>query len=176
MPPLVPGSAPKNAPRPEPRSIGPKERRQSWRVGIWSRSVKLCSAGVTRVVLALLITSVMANRPMAMAIRLMPSVSSGMSKAKRETPLLMSVPITPRINPTKTMATPLMGEPWPTVDAAIRPSSISAQYSEGPKLRAQPERMGAKNISSTMPTAEPQNEATHFMNKAIPPRPCLAMG
>ena len=80
------------------------------------------------------------------------------------------------IRPKNTIATPLMGEPWPTVEAAIRPSSISAQYSEGPKFKAQLERIGANIMSSTMPTADPQNEATHFINSAIPPRPCLAIG
>ena len=51
-------------------------------------------------------------------------------------PLLTSVPTMPRISPTTIIATPLIGEPWPTVDAAIRPSSISAQYSAGPNLSA----------------------------------------
>ena len=39
-----PGSAPKKAPSPEPRSIGPMERRQSSRVGIWSRRLNFCVA------------------------------------------------------------------------------------------------------------------------------------
>ncbi len=177
MPPLVPGSAPKKAPRPEPRSIGPNERRQSSRGGqLVAQPELLRDRRCTRDEPALLITSATANSPIAIGIRPMPSDSSGMSKPKRMVPLLTSVPTMPRIRPTTIIATPLIGEPCPTVEAAIRPSSISEQYSAGPNFSAASASIGANSISSTMPTAEPQNEATHFMNSAMPPRPCLAIG
>lgn len=91
-------------------------------------------------------------------------------------PLFTSVPISPRIRPSTIIATSLSGEPCPTVEAATNASSISAQYSAGPNLSAASANMGANSMSSTMPTAEPQNDATHFMNSATPPRPCLAIG
>ena len=120
--------------------------------------------------------SATANKPMASATRLKPSVSSGTSKAKRCTPEFTSVPIRPRIRPITTMAMPLIGEPRASVDAASRPSTIKAKYSAGPKLSATSTITGEKNTMMTMPMQAPMNEANIAMNSAAPALPCLAIG
>lgn len=57
----------------------------------------------------------------------------------------------------------LRSEPCTSVTAATSPSTISAKYSAGPKLKAKVARTGAKPAMSAVPTVPAKNEPTAAM-------------
>jgi len=172
----VPGKAPMKPPMPEPRNMGRTDWRTSSRLGSMERRVIFSLTSPSRLRLTDEISSAMPNSAMASATRLMASISSGISKSKRGTPELTSVPTVPSSRPNSTMASPLRGEPAASVAAAISPSSMIEKYSAAPNSSPTSAMPGANATSATMPNMEPMNEATVVMNSATPALPCLAMG
>ena len=73
------------------------------------------------------VISAMPKQPSAPLTRPTPSVSEAMSKVKRGTPLLMSVPICPSSTPTRHIASPFSRLPGVTKLTQKKPASISAQ-------------------------------------------------
>ena len=71
------------------------------------------------------ITSVMPKNAMASATKPSPSASSGQPNAKRTTPELTSVPISPSRMPKHTMAIALSSEPRASTTDATSPNTIS---------------------------------------------------
>ena len=78
----------------------------------------------------------MPNRPSETVTSSSPSDSSMKPKVKRSLPVLTSVPTRLSRMPSRVIATPLIGEPFASVDPASRPSSISVQISCGPNSKA----------------------------------------
>jgi hypothetical protein len=81
---------------------------------------------------------------MASATKPSPSASSAWPKAKRMTPELTSVPISPSRMPKHTMAMALRSEPRASTTAAMSPNTISEKYSAGLNLSATSASGGAK--------------------------------
>src|SRR6266849_4187500 len=114
--------------------------------------------------------SVVPNMPMATITKPMPSESSGMSKVKRSTPELTSVPTMPNSRPQTTIAIALTSEPCASTVAAIRPNTISEKYSEGPNLSATSASGGAATAMTSVATQPAKNEpsaATGFRLNVI---------
>jgi hypothetical protein len=123
----------------------------------------------------LLITSAKPNTPIATATKPMPSESSGMPNAKRDTPLLTSVPTTPPSRPRQIMAMALISEPEASTTAPIMPSTMSEKYSAGPNLNATSASGTAKAASSKVPTQPATKEPSAAVVSATPPRPRRAI-
>ncbi|OJU36891.1 MAG: hypothetical protein BGN94_04135 [Rhizobiales bacterium 68-8] len=156
-----------------PRSAGIHERRKSSRVG-HSRpiiSVVMRTDGFSRLVMI----SRTPNRPIASATNSMPSVSSIMPKVKRRSPELMSVPTMPSSRPSSTIATALIGEPCASTTAAIRPNTISEQYSAGWKLSATSVSGGVNSTMTQVAIVPARNEPSAATASAAPALPCLAI-
>ncbi len=115
------------------------------------------------------------NTPMAMATKLMPSVSSGTSKLKRGTPEMTSVLICPISRPSTIIEMALSREPEASTTAPIRPSTMSAKYSAGPNLKASSVSTGAKAAMTMVPTQPAKNEPRPAAASAAPARPLRAI-
>ena len=115
------------------------------------------------------------NTPMATATKPMPSDSSGMSKVKRATPELTSVPTRPSSSPSTIIAIALISEPSASTTAAIRPSTISEKYSAGPNLNASSTSGPASAARISVPTVPAKNEPSAAIASAAPARPCRAI-
>src|SRR5674476_117412 len=95
---------------------------------------------------------------MAITMKPIPSVSSGMSKLKRATPEFTSVPTSPSNKPRKIMPMALSSEPEASTTAPIKPSTIKEKYSAGPNLKATSVKGTAKAASTSVPTQPAKNE------------------
>ncbi len=94
----------------------------------------------------------------------------------RIAPVFRSVPIVPMQSPSTTIVSPLIGEPCATVPAAIRPNRMTAKYSAGPNASAIATTSGVATIMMMMPIDPPTKEAIVVRNRAMPARPCCAIG
>ena len=99
------------------------------------------------------------NRPIATPTTPMPSVSSGMPKAKRATPELTSVPTMPSSRPSTIIAIAFSSEPCASTTAPIRPSTISEKYSAGPNLSASSDSGGATAATRIVATRAGEERA-----------------
>ncbi len=99
-----------------------------------------------------------------------------MPSAKRNVPVLTSVPTTPQSRPNSVMATPFSGEPRDIVEPASRPSSMIEKISAGPNLKAMVVSSGDAKIITRMPTDAAKNEQIIVMPSAVPPLPALVIG
>ena len=112
---------------------------------------------------------------MATTTKLMPSRSSGMSKAKREVPDVTSVPTRLSSRPSTTIPSALISEPCASTTEAMRPSTISEKYSGAWNLRATPASGGARKATTKVATVPAKKEAMAAVASAAPARPCWAM-
>ena len=110
-----------------------------------------------------------------MTMKPIPSVSSGMSKLKRATPELTSVPTSPINSPNRIMPTALSSEPDASTTAPIRPSTISEKYSAGPNLKATSVSGTAKAASTRVPTQPAKKEPRPAAASAGPALPWRAI-
>ena len=112
---------------------------------------------------------------MAITTKPTPSVSSGISKLKRATPELTSVPTKPINKPKTIMAMALIKEPDASTTAPIRPSTISEKYSAGPNLKANSVKGAANAAKIMVPTEPSKNEPKPAAASAGPARPFRAI-
>ena len=99
-----------------------------------------------------------------------------MSKVKRATPLLTSVPTAPRNRPKTVIATPLSGEPRDMVAPASRPIIMMELISVGPNLKAIDSSTGDRKTIIRIPTDAAKKDDIMVIPSAAPPRPFLVIG
>ena len=106
-----------------------------------------------------------------MATKPMPSISSGMLKAKRDVPVLTSVPMMPNRRPRIAISTALSTEPCASAIAETRPSTIRAKYSAASNFKATSASGGAKAAITMVAMVPAKNEPSAAMHSAAPARP-----
>lgn len=89
----------------------------------------------------------------------MPSSRWVVPKAKRTVPVCRSMPMIEIITPTTAAIRPLTSDLSESDTTAVRPSTIRAKYSVGPKATATRESSGATSIRKTMEMVPPMKEA-----------------
>lgn len=156
-----------------PRAVGFHDRRKSSRVG--QRRPIFSAATAVEPFSRLTMISRMPNRPIAIATNSSPSASSICPKVNRRTPVLMSVPMMPSSRPSRTIATALIGDPCARTTAAIRPNTMSAQYSAGWKLSATAVSGGENRTISNVATEPAAKEDSAATASAAPALPCRAI-
>ncbi|MNS88885.1 hypothetical protein D3C72_1228770 [compost metagenome] len=169
-----PGRMPSAEPSMVPRSTAGIMRRKSSRLGKSpvTRSVKVSRCSFCS---RLAMISAKPNRPIASAVMLMPSVSSGTSNENRAAPELTSVPTRPSSRPRTIMATALTSDPDANTTAPIRPSTISEKYSAGPNLNASSESGVANAARISVATLPAKKEPSPAVASATPARPRRAI-
>ena len=85
------------------------------------------------------------------------------------------MPTVPAIRPSTAMINALIIEPCDRYATKVRPVSVRAKYSGGPKLSAALPSSGARNIRPITPTVPAMNEPKAEMPSAAPARPCRAI-
>ena len=113
--------------------------------------------------------------PMAITVKLMPSISSGMPKLKRGTAVITSVLIWPSSRPSTTIAIALGSEPEARTTAPTSPRNIRAQYSGAPNSKARPVSGGAKAATTSVPTVPAKKDASAAVASALPACPRRAI-
>src|SRR3546814_545084 len=78
--------------------------------------------------------------------------------------------------PRTAMAIAFTTGPEDIADDAIRPRTIMEKYSTGPNCKAKLTMIGEKRIRRMIPTLPPKKDARTFVIKAMPARPCCAIG
>ena len=115
------------------------------------------------------------NSPIATLTTPMPSVSSGMPKAKRATPELTSVPTIPSSSPSTIIAIAFSTDPCASTTAPISPRIISEKYSAGPNFSASSESGMATVATMTVATVPAKNEPSAAIDSAAPAWPLRAI-
>src|SRR6266700_881177 len=127
----VPGISAHRLPRKVPRIMAGNASLKSFLLGHMSRSRTLAYlVSMGAVWLTVFMNSAMPNRPSASATISTPSSSSVIPKAKRGVPVSMSAPTMPSSRPNTVMATPLIGEPRASVEAAHRMGRVARQVEQ----------------------------------------------
>ena len=108
---------------------------------------------------------------MAITMKPMPSVNSGMSKLNRATPEFTSVPTRPTSKPRRIMPTAFSKDPEANTTAPTRPRTMSEKYSAGPNLKATSVNGTAKAASTNVPTQPAKNEPMPAAASAGPALP-----
>ena len=98
-----------------------------------------------------------------------------MSKVKRGTPELTSVPTMPSSRPSTIMASALSSEPEASTTAPMRPRIMSEKYSAGPNLKATSVNGTAKAARISVPTQPAKNEPRPAAASAGPALPLRAI-
>ena len=122
------------------------------------------------------IMEVIPNRPISMGTREIPSCRYMLPKVKRAEPVWGSMPIQPISRP-KAMAMmllPTFSPAIPTTEA--KPRTVSMKYSGGPKRRDCCARKGHRVRSTMADTMPPTQLDMVAIPRALPARPCCAMG
>ncbi|MCY1241895.1 hypothetical protein D9M72_548210 [compost metagenome] len=169
-----PGRMPSDEPSTVPRSTAGIMRLKSSLFGNRpvTRSVKVSRCSFCS---RLAMISANPNKPIASAVMLMPSVSSGTSKEKRAAPELTSVPTRPSSSPSTIIATAFTSEPDASTTAPISPSTIREKYSAGPNLNASSDSGVANAARISVATLPAKNEPMPAVASATPARPRRAI-
>ena len=95
---------------------------------------------------------------------------------KRMAPDWPSMPIVDIMKPMPMAMKPLRMLPSDKVIVAVSANSISANFSDGPNLRAIAATGSVRKTRKTIPTMPPTNDAHAEMASASPALPLLAIG
>ena len=85
------------------------------------------------------------------------------------------MPTVPASRPSTAMINALIIEPCDRYATRVKPVSVRAKYSGGPKLNAALPSTGAKQHQADHPDVPAINEPKAEMPSAAPARPCRAM-
>ena len=90
-----------------------------------------------------------ANKPTMATTKLMPPSRVTVSKVKRSSPVMPSVPMVARNNPKKQERNPFSMDPPERPETTLSPRTVSAKYSAGPNFRA---KLAIKGVATIMNT------------------------
>ena len=103
-------------------------------------------------------TSHKANSPIATTRNSRPSISSGLLKTNRGTPLWLSIPIVAIARPNSVANNALTRERPARLVTTVSPANIREKNSGGPKFRAIPATQGPNSISMRVAKVPAMNE------------------
>ena len=121
-------------------------------------------------------TSARAKTPRAMTRKSIPSRRLTFPMVNRLVPVWESIPMVTTMKPRTADVSALRVEPSERLEMAVKPSSMRAKYSGGPKMMATLANTGANSIKRMTLTVPPTKEAMAEIARAFPAFPCWAMG